>query len=303
MPKNKKKRKLDASVNLLSNLTGFEDATNESMADCLAEFQQYAAPQDEIAQSTGENETGAKHNQQNLEEIESWNRSFHAWMMKGGTYTPSLLPNIDEELSRNFKVKELSSFLLGSGNDLRMPVFERWLLDSKFEEDRTSDPVLPVSASPDSDASVRLRKELVHNGLELDGAEKVVAELCRKTNYAGHELVSQMDRYQRQSPLKKGDRIDIEDHPTSVSLIYSRKKWKKPFCFKLNKSHYEKLEDRFFQIHNRVSTKLDRDSAKTKKGFNILVLALLLRYSALSGEQTGWTISNFVDRFPSSSYL
>ena len=286
MPKNgKKKRKLE-SVSLLSNITGFEDATGqESLDACLAEFQNSTAPQ--IEQTKKSKTDIPLKDRENFDQIESWNRSFLSWV-KGGNYPPGLLPNVDEELSRNFRVKELSTFLLGSGNDLRMPIFERWLLDSKLEEEQSRDHVIPVTTHPKSQASIRLIQELLHNGLDRDDAERVAADLCRKTNVAGHELSSQGDRYRRQSPLKKGDRMRQEDHSGSVSLIYSRKKWKKPFCFKINLSHYQKLKDRFFQLHNQVSTKLEVDDIKTIHAFNILVLALLLRYSALSGKLNVW---------------
>ena len=276
MPKNNKKRKL-AGVSWLSNLQGFDDAGGqESLDDCMAELQQStSAPQAKTDKF--------KNEQQDLDQIENWNRTFLAWA-NGGNYPPGLLPNVDEELARNFKVAELSSFLLKSGKDLRMPMFERWFLDSKYEETHPRDSVLPVSTSPDAEASMRLTQELVQNGLGQDDAERVVAELCRKTNVAGQELSSQSDRYRRQSPLKRGDRIEQEnEHSGSVALIYQRKKWKKPFCFKVNKSHYAKLKDRFFQIHNQTTTKLDARSDKTIHAFNILVLSLLLRYSALSG--------------------
>jgi hypothetical protein len=280
MPKNKKKRQLD-DVNLLSNLTGLGDtAGRESLDDCMAEFQQSTIPEEQKKKPKTEK---SQNEPQNLDQIESWNRSFLSWV-NGGNYPPGLLPNLDEELARNFKVNELSSFLLGSGKDIRMPIFERWFLDSKFDEAQSSDPVLPLSTRPNSEASQRLIQELKQNGLDQDDAERVVAELCRKTNVAGHELVSQADRYRRQSPLKKGDRIELEEHPESVALIYSRKKWKKPFCFKVNLSHYEKMKDRFFRLHNQTTTKLDRDDVKTTQAFNIIVLALLLRYSALSGK-------------------
>ena len=269
-------------------------------------------------------------------------------MLAGGSNYPiGLLPNIDEEIARNFKVKELSSILLkkkfsGTGTknknkiDIRMPVFERWLLDSKFEEDQQQqknststslkDPILPLHSSPASKASRRLITELLSNGVDNDEAEHVTSELCRTTNLACQELLSQRERYRKQSPLKKGDRIYIEQpkqpqpqqsHGSEnhvVTILYSRKKWKKPFCFKINQKHYQNLKERFANIHdsttnqhtaNQSSTTSDTslsfawppsslcstrshhgdNTSLIERSFNVIVLALLLRYSALSGGQ------------------
>jgi phosphorylated CTD-interacting factor 1 len=118
--------------------------------------------------------------------------------------------------------------------------------------------------------------------------------------------------------LKKGDRINIEnqqnkqdDHSHNngnievVTILYTRKKWKKPFCFKINRKHYQNLKERFVRIHD--STRHNNPStashwppsfiASTKRrgggssdimierSFHVIILALLLRYSALSGGQ------------------
>lgn len=44
------------------------------------------------------------------------------------------LPNLQVELARHKNVGELSQFLLSKYKHLRMPTFERWLIDSKMEE-------------------------------------------------------------------------------------------------------------------------------------------------------------------------
>lgn len=44
------------------------------------------------------------------------------------------IPNLRVELARHLQVETLSTFLLQSCPGLRMPTFERWLLDSKLEE-------------------------------------------------------------------------------------------------------------------------------------------------------------------------
>lgn len=267
--------------------------------------------------------------------IESWNDAFRTWADGGGSgscgaghglYPPGLLPNIDEEIARNFKVKELSTLLLKAGGkkgDLRMPIFERWLLDSRYDEDcrldtdRTSapssqrDPVLPRTTSPDSAPSKRLLSELMQHNMQREDAERIVAELCRKTNMACQELLAQHKRYRQQSPLTNGDRIELEQKKndgtanttstttTTVTILYSRKKWKKPFCFNINQEHYERLKGRFTKVHTDTSNPKDEPSSSSspwppplcrQKGavertFHVLVLAMLLRYSAMSGGQ------------------
>ena len=44
------------------------------------------------------------------------------------------MPNLKVELARHLQIQDLSTFLLKSCHGLRMPTFERWLLDSKLEE-------------------------------------------------------------------------------------------------------------------------------------------------------------------------
>jgi hypothetical protein len=122
----KKKRKLNVSN---FNLTGFDGVNaSESIDDCMNAFEIQVAstqPKDQlkIEVSPTHRSSGGKW-QINLDKVECWNRNLLDWI-GGGTYTPGLLPNIESEIQRNFKVSEISSFLLKAGNDLRMPVFER----------------------------------------------------------------------------------------------------------------------------------------------------------------------------------
>jgi hypothetical protein len=309
MPKQKNKRQKLESFNMLSNLSGFDTTGGqESLEDCMAEFQQQQQPEspsqdlNDKSQSTNAAETSQKRSAppplyKNRDQIESWNRSLLG-LATGGKYTPGLLPNIDQELARNFKVKELSCFLLSMGGDggtkskdidIRMPVFERWFLDSKWDERHVQksslEPLLPLASSPQSEPSLRLIQELCYHKQPKDASERVVAELCRKTNLACQEILAQQERYSKQSPLKAGDRMDIEESSSTITLLYSRKKWKKPFLFKLNKVHYDRLRQRFLEIHNdgASSTQLGTATTKVKRAFHIIILALLLRYSALSG--------------------
>ena len=330
MPKRKKSKrpkiKEVSEFAGLSNLTGFGDNGGSSLDDCMAEmmFQGQSVKKPQTSGSTSTASTVRNNGSQSektrqpswiqqqtneqtsfkstitMEDIDTWHQNFRIWA-KGGIYTPGLLPNIDQEIARNFKVKELSTLLLKNefvaGKDLRMPIFERWLLDSKHEEEIRGiqgDNVLPLQASPDSEASQRLLSELTSKQNEVDkkDAESIIASLCRTSNLKCQELMSQEDRYRRQSPLKKGDRLNVSLKAAStngvVNIEYSRKRWKKPFCFKLNYHHYKKLKERFMEIHPTLafcnSEKVRSNTeAKIERSFHVLVLALLLRYSALSG--------------------
>ena len=315
MAKNGKKRRLlvvdTDQVHWLSNVTGLGELENqESLDDCLAELKQSAtAPPTSKPLAAQSNHAGGSHALEvdlpeissiifshatiDLDQIETWNRSFLSWT-RGGLYVPGLLPCLEEELARNFKVQELSSFVLKTGEDLRMPIFERWIIDSKLEERddhdaRQNDPVLPHKASLDSEASQRLVGEICQGNVTRDNAEKAVAELCRKCNLSAQEISAQSHLFGSQAPLKKGDRVALEDRGTALSIIFSRKKWKKPFVFKLNKEHYHKLRDRMLNVHNQAATKIEIPNCdkadKSTHAFHILILSLLLRYSALSGGQ------------------
>jgi phosphorylated CTD-interacting factor 1 len=175
---------------------------------------------------------------------------------------------------------------LEQGNDLRMPVFERWLLDSRLEG-KSKDPIFPLSLQPaSSPACHRLLQELIQNGINETRAKDVVAELCRKSNLICQELACKAETYERTSPLEKGDCMDLEDKGSTITMTYSRKKWTKPFHFSLNKSHYEKLKGRFFEIHGKsTGSKLDAGSKKIAAAFHVIIVAMMLRYSSVSGGQ------------------
>ncbi len=68
---------------------------------------------------------------------------------------PSLkeIPNLRLELARHLQVETLSTFLLQACPGLRMPTFERWLLDSKLEE---SDRMQSIAESWMTDPSSKL---------------------------------------------------------------------------------------------------------------------------------------------------
>ncbi|GAX28469.1 hypothetical protein FisN_4Hh340 [Fistulifera solaris] len=233
--------------------------------------------------------------------VKEWNSSFGLFVKKGD-YTPGLLPSFEVEIARHFQIKELSKFVLQTG--AKMPSFERWLLDSKIEEMLSrvtpADPVLTGNVSEEHPASKRLVKELAEHLKEKDddaenSALNIVKELCRRTQRTAiPEIQSQARRCAHQTPLKN-EKITVEfdrkDDRSYVLLQFSRKKWKKPFLIRLNKSHYEKLEDRFSRVHTLdASSKLEwtRSSGvdrKEKQAFQLIVMTMVLRYSSLSGGQ------------------
>ena len=159
--------------------------------------------------------------------------------------------------------------------------------------------------------------------LKRNDIKKIVQELCRRTNVAVLEIAQQQSIYQQQQqqnnnnnssstnrsaalPIKRGDRIELEGRPPVYTLVYHRdKKWKKPYCIKINATHYNKLYAMFVQVHHSTtatatsSTNDNHDDPllplvfKDRHGkltmtthvFHYLVMILLLRYSSLSGGQ------------------
>jgi hypothetical protein len=233
------------------------------------------------------------------ERIASWNAAFTLWSSRG-TYTPGLLPSFETEVTRHFQVEGLSKYLLSECKGLKMPAFERWLLDSKIEERSRADKDLSVNPSdavlsysePHFQASQRLSEEMRETGMPLAEVKKIIKELCRKITAAVVEVSTQSRRFAHKIPLKKGDRIVLEPHDKIYSLLYHCKKWKKPFCIRVAASHYDKLRDMFLRVHNHqaassCAVKLTESGKATMAlhAFHYLIMTLLLRYSSLSGGQ------------------
>jgi len=236
--------------------------------------------------------------QSNRERIQTWNRAMRLWQT-AGRYTQGLLPSFDVEVTRHFKVQALSSFLLESCPELKMPAFERWLIDAKLEEgkrNRTSaDPVLSL-VRIDYNCCQRLLEEICEAGRKRPDARKLVQDLCRRTETAHREIAQQRDMHASRAPLKKGDRIDLEGvGKPLLTLVYHRKSWAKPFCIKLNSTHYDKLREMFICIHSQNSHLEEQQPplrwteagkpTKLTHAFHEILMVLLLRYSSLSGGQ------------------
>jgi phosphorylated CTD-interacting factor 1 len=168
------------------------------------------------------------------------------------------------------------------------------LIDFKVEERQggsaSLDPVLGF-VEADFESSQRLLEEIRETGVTRPDALKIVKDLCRKMNTMTREVAQQHSLHAGRSPLKKGDRVELEGTAPVFTLVYHRKKWKKPFCIKINASHFNKLRDMFVQVHCSCQ---DGDELHFSEGgkptmmthaFHLLLMVLLLRYSALSGGQ------------------
>lgn len=240
------------------------------------------------------------------ERLKAWETAFEEWI-KGGLYTSGLLPCFETELHRHFQVKDLSAFLLESCNGLKMPAFERWILDSKLEErleislkrmptDRIqeagssyNDPILPRNPSLESESCKRLEDEICETGLSREKARSIVKDLFRRTQSACQAIHGQEIRCANQTPFKS-DRIEAEHGSYLVSLLFAKKKWKAPFIVKISDTHYRKLKHRFLIMHQHVISGKDmkNDKKRNKKvlhSLHLLMMVITLRYSSLSGGQ------------------
>ena len=119
----------------------------------------------------------------------------------------SLIP-IRVELLRHKLIGELSSYLLDQVKGIRMPTFERWLIDTKLEEREKRkagstklppfDPVIPSAAEMDDGPTQRLTREIFDflssssskndEDDEEEQAEKICVELCRRSAEAAMEV-------------------------------------------------------------------------------------------------------------------
>lgn len=270
----------DSLEGLLAEMDGTSGATSAtSGADTTTTVEQVKTP-DAYVESNGDVQPWDLSSDviaiKNKDQVSAWNNALRHWT-KTGKYSDALLPNFDVELARHFQVEKISTFLLKSAEDLKMPTFERWIIDSKLEEEKASDPVLP-NADTTTDASQRLLTELAEK-LDPIQAEQVLQDVCLQTSSAMQELAVLHRRTATKCPLRKGDRIDVEDrNDDMMALLYRRKTWKKPYCIKLNVSHYNKLKSMFEGVHGEISS-------KAMHAFNLVVMCLLLRYSSLSGGQ------------------
>jgi len=139
----KKRQKLkqsSANISSICNLTGLsggglpETCANEGdLLDELTALQQSSANTDiaSVCKSSGLPQTGANEGDL-LDELTALGKEASTHSIPR---SPPLdqVPNIRVELARHLHTQNLSKFLLG-GSSLRMPSFERWLLDSKLEE-------------------------------------------------------------------------------------------------------------------------------------------------------------------------
>lgn len=137
----KKRKQSKSNLANVCNITGFNDGdfnnlSNGDVLDCLEELASAQVPDAPT------------------ETLEKKNRSTSA---AAATTSPiqseshplpppppgiKRIPNLKIELARHLQIETLSTFLLTSCKGLRMPTFERWLLDSKLEEKERYDCIL-----------------------------------------------------------------------------------------------------------------------------------------------------------------
>jgi Phosphorylated CTD interacting factor 1 WW domain len=224
-----------------------------------------------------------------------WNTSMKTWMTRG-VYTPGLLPSFQVEVSRHIQVETLSTYFLEQCPNLRMPSFERWLIDANFEERRSHcqasvDPVLS-HCHKNSPACQRLGEEMRASGVDSSQVSQILTSLCRRAEVAISELEAQSVAVRNKVPFRKGERVDLvrtEGSP-SCSLVYYCKRWKEPFRIKISCGHYDKLHEQFLRVHNHSTVpplRLSEDGKPTKvmHCFHYLAMTVVVRYSALSGGQ------------------
>lgn len=231
--------------------------------------------------------------------IQEWNLLFRSYC-RTHEYSTGLLPSFDLELTRHFQVNELSKYLLEACVGIKIPALERWIIDAKVEErmravleehHHSMTDVVLSRATVEYECSQRLVEEICELGQTRGEATKIVKELCRRTRAAIHTISANTKGYVHQTPLKKGDRIELEKNDHVYTLVYRRKRWKKPFCIKVNRTHYEKLADMFCRVHNQYKTDqciklLDGGKpTKAQHAFHLIVMVLLVRYSSLAGGQ------------------
>eukprot|EP00546_Thalassionema_frauenfeldii_P014219 CAMPEP_0178912360 /NCGR_PEP_ID=MMETSP0786-20121207/10218_1 /TAXON_ID=186022 /ORGANISM="Thalassionema frauenfeldii, Strain CCMP 1798" /LENGTH=239 /DNA_ID=CAMNT_0020584931 /DNA_START=153 /DNA_END=869 /DNA_ORIENTATION=+ len=239
MPRTKKRKTAEQNnASSLWNITGVANSvTEESIDDLLDELESKPAETVDKKLKTSVDDHGAKSSKsiepfdfsknlilpRNKVEASAWNNALSNWI-KNGKYSEGLLPNFDLEIARHFQIEKLSGVVLSSDDEIRMPSFERWIIDSKLEEEKCKDSVIP-NASTATEASQRLKKELSQR---LDGsqAEAVLGDLCHQTSAALQELTALQRRTRNKCPMKKGDRLYVEDRDDGmIALLYGRKSW------------------------------------------------------------------------------
>lgn len=302
---------------LLTGVGGENRVESSSLESCLQDLQRERAGISSISEAASEpsdsmdrfhgpkkNTNGKRELKDSLlttchsQKVSEWESRFLLWS-KDGKYTPGLLPSLDVELARHFAVQDLSKWFLRATPGLKMPSFERWLLDSKLQEKLSThkgtalhidDPVLASSVTVESPASKRLVAEVVSSttpSIAEEDAIRLVRNLCsRLTQQAIPRIQETQQRVATQVPLKH-EKIKVE--PRGVSQISSatstssmleisihRKRWKQPFFFHLNQHHYRKLQAQFRRVHA---------PSISQHVFHYLCSVVLLRYSSLSGGQ------------------
>ena len=273
----------------------------QDLDECLNELGNVMYKDDNVIQSCDDKKILGNNN--NTINNDTMNNNINKDIHNQINQLPIVAPNVKLEMIRHTEVYKLSSFLLERVPNLRMPAFERWLIDSKMEEKCKklgidSDPILSLLDMQTSMACQNLMEEICEVNESRMDAERIVSQLCDRVNRS----VRYLNRLKSEEKgcLNRRCKILVERDSLSVSLSLDRSKGKnkgnknmkrQPFVVKLNRSHYQKLHLMYRNhLEGYSDTHTDDFTGpiefyKQEHTFHMFVFALLIRYSALSGGQ------------------
>ncbi len=110
------------------------------------------------------------------------------------------LPNIQIELARHKHMGELSQLLLSKCPKLRMPSFERWLIDSKLEERKKRNDI--------ERTNIQLQMEEESNNGHLNFQQKKEMKWKQRMKRKRNELKSSLDRHLTSSGMRTLNEYD-----------------------------------------------------------------------------------------------
>jgi len=128
------------------------------------------------------------------------------------------LPNIQIELARHKHVGELSQFLLTKCPKLRMPTFERWLIDSKMEERKKRNLI--------QEANIRSQMQDEIEGSIYNKKKSKEIKWKQRLKRKRNDLKTSLDRHMTSSGRTLNDfdcviptMADIEDNSTQRLIL------------------------------------------------------------------------------------
>ena len=278
--KNKKRRAdatasstADAAIGDLCNVSGL-DGGGEDVDDlfaCMAEMDDEVEAGGGADSADDDEAAGHEDTKVALGQSKHSKPKIQSYSMDEITLIP-----IRVELLRHKLMGELSSCLLDQVKGLRMPTFERWLIDAKLEEREKRkagstklppfDPVLPSAAEMVDGSTQRLMREICDflssssssskydEEDEEELAERICLELCRRSAEAAMEV----------------NRMEMRLSTTGATLSFAAKGrgWKRGKKKKKGKPNKERInlekgeEGTYALVYER---RLAKDKKKTKR--------------------------------------